>query len=117
MACRGILPTPGEFIVVDEGMIRFKGRMCRFIRYMPKKPTHYGLKIFMVVDHESGIVMDFVLDVGQFSAQAYADKEYGATGGVVMDLVQPWSGRWHTVLADNWFTSPALAIGKNRAIS
>jgi hypothetical protein len=28
--CKILLPTPGEFFVVDEGMILFKGRLCKF---------------------------------------------------------------------------------------
>ena len=110
--CKILLPTPGEFLVVDEGMILFKGRLCKFKRFMPNKPTSYGLKLFMIVDHETGILMDFILDVGQYDKQTYRDTGYGATGAVVLDLVQPWNGRWHTVLADNWFTSPKLAIGR-----
>lgn len=115
-ACREILKTPGEFLVVDEGMIRFRGRMCRFKRFMPLKPTPYGMKLFMIVDHETGILMDFILDIGQYSQEAYHGTGYGASGAVVLDLAKPWAGRWHTVLADNWFTSPKLAIGKKQFI-
>ena len=36
-------------VAVDESMICFKGRLF-FIQYMPKKPTKWGMKAFVLGD-------------------------------------------------------------------
>ena len=43
----------GREIAVDESMIGFKGRL-HFIQYMPKKPTKWGMKAFVLADSSSG---------------------------------------------------------------
>jgi hypothetical protein len=57
-------------------------------------------------------VTDFILDANQYTAERTFDKPWGISGQVVLDLLgDRHIGRWHTVLADNWFSSPALAEG------
>lgn len=110
-ASRNLLLTPGEFMTVDEGMIRYKGWRCRWVRFNPKKPQAYGLKVWLLVDWETGIIVNFALDVGQYSQEEYMDIKWGSSGQVVLDLVRPWFNQWHTICTDNWFSSPALAKG------
>ena len=43
----------GREIAIDESMIGFKGRL-HFIQYMPKKPTKWGMKAFVLADSSSG---------------------------------------------------------------
>ena len=43
----------GREIAIDESMIGFKGRL-HFIQYMPKKPTKWGIKAFVLADSSSG---------------------------------------------------------------
>ena len=55
--------TPGHEIVLDESMIGFKGRMG-FLQYMPKKPTKWGLKAFVVADSVTDYGCNWKLYIG-----------------------------------------------------
>ena len=44
--------TPRKELSLDKSMIGFKGRLS-FIQHMPKKPTKWGMKAFVVADSES----------------------------------------------------------------
>jgi len=44
---------PGNFLTVDEMLLRFRGRTS-FRIYMKSKPGKYGIKIWVIVDHETG---------------------------------------------------------------
>jgi hypothetical protein len=35
----------GQFITIDEMMVRYKGSYCPARQYMPKKPQKWGLKV------------------------------------------------------------------------
>ena len=50
-------------ISVDETMIGFKGRLG-FIQYMPKKPTKWGMKTFVLSDAQTGYVYNWHLYTG-----------------------------------------------------
>jgi hypothetical protein len=69
-ACRSILgcghgsPFIGEYVVVDEGLIRCYTRLCAFIVRMKNKPIKKGLKLYMLVDHQTGLLVDFILHDG-----------------------------------------------------
>ena len=52
-------------VSVDETMISFKGRLG-FIQYMPKKPTKWGLKAFVVSDAHNGYIYNWSLYTGEY---------------------------------------------------
>lgn len=51
-------------ISVDETMISFKGRLG-FIQYMPKKPTKWCLKAFVLSDAHNGYIYNWNLYTGR----------------------------------------------------
>ena len=51
---------------MDEGMIGFKGRLW-FLQYMPKKPTKWGMKAFVLADSATGYTYNWKLYTGNFS--------------------------------------------------
>ena len=55
--------TLNREVSVDESMVGFKGRLS-FIQYMPKKPTKWGLKAFVLSDSKSGYVYNWRLYTG-----------------------------------------------------
>ena len=55
--------TPGRELSLDESMIGFKGRLG-FIQYMPKKPTKWGLKAFVLADGVTGYALNWKLYTG-----------------------------------------------------
>ena len=50
--------TLSEEVCVDERMIGFKGRL-NFIHYMPKKPTKWGMKAFVLADSCTGYMYNW----------------------------------------------------------
>lgn len=89
---------PQENITVDEGMCKFRGRLS-FKQYMPKKPSKYGIKLFMLCEAESGYVWNFDVYCGQESK----------TVNIVRNLLGRLAGKGHTVYTDRFYTSPTLA--------
>ena len=57
-------------VSVDESMIGFKGRLW-FIQYMPKKPTKWGMKAFVLADSLSGYTYSWKLYAGKKQQQYY----------------------------------------------
>ena len=47
--------VPGKNISIDEGLIKFNGRLS-FKQYMLKKPNKFGIKIWMLADSETYFV-------------------------------------------------------------
>ena len=54
---------PGRELSLDESMIGFKGRLG-FVQYMPKKPTKWGLKAFVLADGVTGYALNWKLYTG-----------------------------------------------------
>ena len=54
----------GKQIAIDESMIGFKGRLW-FIQYMPKKPTKWGMKAYVLADSVSGYTHSWQLYAGK----------------------------------------------------
>ena len=52
-------------------MIGFKGRLG-FIQYMPKKPTKWGLKAFVLADAHTGYTYNWHL----YTGKTYKDIQY-----------------------------------------
>ena len=55
----------GRELSIDESMVSFKGRLW-FIQYMPKKPTKWGMKGFVLADAKNGYTYDWLLYTGEF---------------------------------------------------
>ena len=55
--------TLSKEVCVDESMIGFKGRLS-FIQYMPKKPTKWGIKAFVLADSCTGYMYNWHIYTG-----------------------------------------------------
>jgi len=62
------LLNPNESVTVDEQLVEFRGRYP-FKQYMPKKPSKYGIKFWMLCDSINTYV---------WSIQIYLGKAAGA---------------------------------------
>jgi hypothetical protein len=60
--------TPGEHINVDESMIGTKGRLS-FLQYMPKKPTKWGIKVWVCSELKTGYIYKFQVYTGKGTVQ------------------------------------------------
>ena len=98
--------TPGKNLCIDESLLLWKGGL-RFKKFIPLKRNRFGIKLYMIVDCETGFVLGFVVYTG-------ADTDYqkfylGVTGDIVAYFLQPYFYKGHVVYIDNWYTSPTLA--------
>lgn len=89
-------------VTVDEQLLAFKKR-CGFKQFMPKKPSRYGLKFWVLCDSQSYFVWNMQPYLGK-KAGAKPEKNQGRR--VVLDLVEKLKGR--NVTCDNFFTDYVL---------
>ncbi|KAL6419035.1 hypothetical protein ACFW04_014103 [Cataglyphis niger] len=75
--------APYKYLCIDESLLLYKGR-CYFKQYIPSKRSRFGIKLFLLCD------------------------SIGISGDVVMTLLQPYLGKGHALITDNWYTSPGL---------
>ena len=95
---------PSKFLSVDEGMVKYKGRLG-FKQYMPMKPVKRGIKIWVLANSTNGYL---------YAMQVYTGKrdggqpEHGLGHCVVSDLVGHLQGKNYHIFCDNFFTSVRL---------
>ena len=85
------------------------GTRCRiaFLQYIPKKPTRFGIKVWVLAEAKTGYVLDFDIYTG-----AAADPVKKGLGyRVVMKLIEQYQGKGHCVFVDNYYTSPPVTTG------
>ena len=91
----------GNF-VVDESMIKFKGRLQ--FRHLPSKPIKWGIKVWALAESSTGYLSRCQIYRGKEGGR----QENGLSHQVVMDLVRYLSGSHATIFMDNFYTSVKL---------
>ncbi|CAK9809115.1 PiggyBac transposable element-derived protein 4 [Anthophora quadrimaculata] len=99
--------VPYENLCIDESLLLYKGR-CYFKQFIPSKRSRFGIKSFVLCDCKTNYVLDFIIYTSQKTNVKKSDTAIGISGDVVMTLFQPYLGKGHTVITDNWYTSPLL---------
>ena len=92
------------FILVDEGMIGFKGRLS-FRQYMPPKMRKYGIKVWMAADASKRFVIDHQVYLGKQTSCVLAN---GLGYSMVNELISPFLNLNHHVHFDNLFLFPKI---------
>lgn len=90
---------------VDEQMVSFKGRLS-FLQYLPKKPTKWGMKAFVLADSKSGYTYNWKLYTGKDDSLDTTNRT--VTHAIVMDLVEGLDFKGHNIYMDNYYSSPSL---------
>lgn len=96
----------GEYMSVDESMIKYKGRQVKFIQYMPNKPIKHGIKVFALCCGETGYL---------YGAWVYCGKDFDdASPAEIVDrlLMQDpdflTNSAGRTLYSDNYYTCNEL---------
>ena len=55
---------PKAQVSIDESIIGFKGHLS-FVQYMPKKPTKWGIKAWVLAESETGYVWNMKIYTGK----------------------------------------------------
>ena len=98
--------TPWKNLCIDESLFLRKVRL-RFKQNIPLERNRFGIKLYMIVDCETGFVLSFVVYTGEDTD--YQKFYLGVTGDIVAYFLQPYFYKGHVVYIDNWYTSPTLA--------
>ena len=87
------------------------GTRCRisFLQYLLKKPTKFGIKVFVNSEAKTGYVLTFQIYTGKVSSSEESSFK-GVGHHIVMELLQPYLGKGHWVFTDNFYSSPTLFL-------
>lgn len=91
--------SPGGELSIDESMIGTKCRVL-FLQYMPKKPTKWGIKVWICTDANTAYVQTFFVYTGKSNDTEFAGKQLAFR--VVMKLLKDYVYKHHKVYFDNF---------------
>ncbi|XP_026736358.1 piggyBac transposable element-derived protein 4-like [Trichoplusia ni] len=100
------LMTPYKNLCIDESIVPFKGRLS-IRQYLPKKRNRFGIKLFVMCDVQTGIIIDFIVYCGA-ATEIIDPCNLGVGGAVVSTLIRDFFGSNRHLYVDNWYTSPVL---------
>ena len=89
---------PEMNLSLDEGLLGWKGRLS-FKVYAPKKPTKYGIKIYMLCEAKTGYVLDYIV----YRGESHTLKE------IVNTLLERFYFKGYRVYMDNFYNSVSLS--------
>lgn len=98
---------PSQNLVIDESLMLWKGRLA-FRQYNPRKRNRFGIKLFVLCDCSTGIILDFIVYTGKSTNYEGSSPDAGVSAKVIQSLMQPYLGKNHVVYMDNWYSSPSL---------
>ena len=98
---------PFQNIVIDESLVLFKGRLA-IKQYIPSKRHRFGIKLFVLCDSETGMVLD-IIPYTATDTDIPANDPLGISGAVVKVMIERLLGKGHVIYMDNWYTSPDLS--------
>lgn len=102
--------VPFQNLVIDESLMLWKGRLA-FKQFIPSKRNRFGIKLFVLCDCTTGIVLDFIVYTGKGTDYSVDDEmptTLNASEKVIQTLLQPYLGKNHNLFVDNWYSSPKL---------
>ena len=99
--------VPFQNVVIDESLILFKGRLA-LKKYIPSKRHRFGIKLFVMCDCETGMILDLIVYTGT-DIDIPANDPHGVSGAVVKTVMQRLFGKGHVAYLDNWYSSPDLS--------
>lgn len=98
---------PGQNLVIDESLILWKGKLA-FRQFIPSKRSRFGIKIFVLCDCKTGLVLDFLIYTGKSTQYTNTENDANISAKVVSTLLQPYLDKNHILYVDNWYSSPQL---------
>lgn len=100
---------PFQKMVVDESLLLCKGRLV-FKQYIPSKRHRFGIKLFVLCDYDTGIVLDMIVYTGTDVDIPKVSKNdpLGMSGAIIKKMMAPYMGKGNILYTDSCYTSPAL---------
>ena len=98
---------PAKNVVIDESLILFKGRLI-FKIYIKTKRHRFGIKIYVLCDCKTGMVLDVIVYTGT-DIDIPSDDPEGHSGAVVKKMMSDYMDKGHVLYTDNFYTSVLLS--------
>ena len=95
--------TPGAYLVVDESLDLFRGRLA-FRQCIPGKSHRYGAKLYKFC-----LPNAYSWNLQIYCGNMEREANFNHSESVVLQLCQPILGQAATVFADNFYSSVPLA--------
>ena len=105
--------TPDREISIDESVIKFKGKIS-FLTYNPKKPTKWGIRIYVLSDSHTGYIYAMLPYYGSVSTEILIRPDLPVSSRIVLQLYHkllnaiPEAKGYH-IFTDRYFTGIPLA--------
>lgn len=91
--------TPGKYIVIDESMIPWRGRLI-FRQYIKNKSHKYGVKLYKLCTPEGYTFKTIV-----YTGKEGNSREVNHGKNVVMKLIEGLENEGRVLVADNFYSS------------
>ena len=105
--------VPDKYLSIDESTVGFKGRIS-FLAYNPKKPTKWGLRVYVLADSQTSYIYSFVPYYGKITTDGLIKPELSFTSRIVLHLYNnlltsiPEAAGYH-IFTDRFYTNLILA--------
>lgn len=105
--------TPDREISIDESVVKFKGKIS-FITYNPKKPTKWGIRIYVLSDSHTGYIYAMLPYYGSVTTEILIRPDLPVSSRIVLQLyhtlltANPEAKGYH-IFTDRFFTGIPLA--------
>ncbi|KAI4477629.1 hypothetical protein M0802_014674 [Mischocyttarus mexicanus] len=105
--------TPDREISIDESVVKFKGRIS-FITYNPKKPTKWGIRIYVLSDARTGYIYAMLPYYGRVSTDSLIRPDLPVSSRIVLQLYHRLlnansEAKGYHIFTDRYFTGIPLA--------
>ena len=100
---------PSRNLTIDEGMGKCEVGRNPIFRHVPNKPVDEGFKWYMLVDSETKLCINFLLEDGTDYSKETNHYPGGKKGQVTWELIKHMEGNGYYIFFDNWYTSARLA--------
>lgn len=97
---------PSQEVYIDESLKLWRSWLG-FRQYIPSKHHHFGVKLFVLCDCDSGYISDFTVYTIK-DIELVHDADLGISESVVKTLLAPHLQKGHVFYIDNWYSSPNL---------
>lgn len=98
------LYVPEENIVINESLIKFKGRL-NYVLFISSKRARFGFKFYKLCEFSYGYCYRFPIYTEQDKIQG---SDETVSERIVMELAEPILGKGYNLFLDNWYSSPNL---------
>ena len=100
--------TAGQYITIDESMIKYMGRAISFVQYMPAKPIKHGIKVYAACCAFSGVLLAFRVFTGNEDSSDFHRSTVSICDTLIRQAdLNTCKGR--VLITDNYYTTVALA--------